>query len=79
MSYWITHLNTGSTKSPYSIRFTLNTEPTNMEEISAWLPEAFGKNGYLLKITNYPAYAEIYFKSESDATSLMLRWGEFIQ
>lgn len=79
MSYWITQLNTGSTKSPYSIRFTLNDQPTNMAEISAWLLEAFGKNGYLLKITNYPAYAEIYFKNESDATSLMLRWGEFIQ
>ncbi len=50
MSYWITQLNTGSTKSPYSIRFTLNDQPINMAEISAWLLEAFGKNGYLLKL-----------------------------
>ena len=76
MSYWITSLNTGSTKSPYSIRFTLAEEPANMTEISAWLLETFGKSGYLLKITNYPAYAEIYFKNEFDATSLILRWGE---
>ena len=63
MSYWITKLNTGSTRSPYSIRLTLSTEPSNIADILAWLLETFGKGGYIFKVTNYPAYAEIYHRA----------------
>ena len=76
MKYWITQLNTGSTKSPYAIRFTIHLQPANESEITKWLLDTFGKFGYLLKITEYPAYAEIYFKQENDATSFLLKWGD---
>ena len=79
MSYWLTPHNTGSTKSPYAIRVTLGKKPDNMDEITAWLLSTFGKFGYLLKVYDSMYYAEIYLKHESDATSLVLRWGESLQ
>lgn len=79
MSYWITQHNTGSTKSPYAIRITLGNKPDNMDEIEKWLVTAFGKFGYLLKVYDSMYYAEIFLKHESDATALLLQWGDSIR
>jgi hypothetical protein len=79
MSYWLTPHNTGSTKSPYAMRVTLGNKPDNMEDIEKWLLSTFGKFGYLLKVYDSMYYAEIFLKNESDATALVLQWGETLQ
>jgi hypothetical protein len=79
MSYWLTPHNTGSTKSPYAMRVTLGNKPDNMEDIEKWLLSTFGKFGYLLKVYDSMYYAEIFLKNESDATALVLQWGESLQ
>ena len=79
MSYWLTPHNTGSTKSPYAMRVTLGKKPDNMAEIEKWLLTTFGKFGYLLKVYDSMYYAEIFLKNESDATALVLQWGESLQ
>lgn len=76
MKYWITQLNTGSTKSPYAIRLTLSHKPKDDAKIFKWILDTFGKFGCLVKMIEYPAYAEIYFKDDSDATSFLLKWGD---
>ena len=76
MNYWLTVLNQGSTRSPYSTRLTLLSKPDNENKILTWLGTTFDKSGYLYKVIDYPAYAEIYFKNECDATSFMLIWGD---
>ena len=79
MSYWLIPHNTGSTKSPYAMRVTLGKKPDNMDEIEKWLLTTFGKFGYLLKVYDSMYYAEIFLKNESDATALVLQWGESLQ
>ncbi len=80
MKYFITHHNTGSTKSPYAIRLTFTEEPENLAEIEEWLKVSFGSNGYKLNIVdNGFFYAELYLKQECDSTSFALMWDDTLR
>lgn len=74
--FWITELNQSSVKSPYAIKFHLINKPENEKEITDWLLVSFGRSGYRYKVVEGLYYAEIFFKSESDATALILMWGD---
>ena len=77
MKYDIIHHNISSVKSPYALRVELYVKPNDEEEIKKWLLSAFGKFGYIYKVIDSGfIYAEIYLKSESDATSFVLCWGD---
>ena len=73
-TYWITELNTTAVKSPYAIRFTLPNKPNDEEEIRKWLSATFG-SAFLWREDSM-VYAQIFFKSESDATMFILMWGD---
>lgn len=73
--YWITDLATTSVKSPYAIRFTLQAQPQNEEDIKSWLKTTFGFN-HIYRVTDSMYYAEIFFKNSSDASAFVLRWGD---
>jgi hypothetical protein len=79
MPYWITKNNTGSTKSPYEVKLTLTTQPSEEKEVLQWMHDTFGKSGYMMRLIHHDSfYAEIFFKYESDITSFMLRWGDHL-
>lgn len=73
--YWITDLNTSSLKSPFAVKFTLIKQPEKLEEMRKWITDTY-KGGCKYKEINGLFFAEIFFRSELDATMFVLMWRE---
>ena len=75
--YWITDLSKLPVKSPYAIKFTAIQQPEDWLKITDWLKATFRGEFYIREYLDNPMYfAEIFFKKESDATMLILMWGD---